>query len=137
MILGKEQLRRLPVTFAPILDPPLQGAQQAIGEPPRVSTLQLAKEPHHLDFRTLLQKPLDLPADLLEGILSCAPRARLFPGLRRPLVNALPCRLAIHACLAGALGDVLRFPVGFHQFAIVRVADHACAPRPNTAATPP
>ena len=99
MILRKEQLRCLPVAFAPILDPALKRAQQAIWKAPWMASLQFAEQTHPLDVRALLQQLLDLLDNLLKRIITVAPGARLLPRLQadplRAVLRSMPALQAL------------------------------------------
>jgi hypothetical protein len=70
MDLGEEHLLGLTVQSPPTLDPPLQGSQLVVGEPPWVTALQIDEQRLGLQAGIESQQFLQLGPDLGEGIRS-------------------------------------------------------------------
>jgi hypothetical protein len=70
--LGEEHLLGLAVQGSPPLDPPLQRPELVVGEPPRVTALQIDKQGLGFQARVEQQQLLELGPDFSEGIRSGA-----------------------------------------------------------------
>src|SRR5262249_6992192 len=126
MHLGEEHLLGRPVQGTPLLEPPLQRTQLAVGETPRVAALQVAKQRLGLQAGVELEHRLQLGPDRGGRIRACAVVALHAFDLAGELAPTavLAGRLGVHAGTQGGLLEGETIAVEAAELADLRIGDH-------------
>ena len=112
--LREEYLPRRFFRGPPVLHAPLQRAQLTVGEPARITPLQVVEERLRFKSRIKLKPGANLLPHLCKRILARAPRVRLADFARQLVqLHVLARRLLVHPRLVGRCLQCL-FPVGWN-----------------------
>jgi hypothetical protein len=132
MHLGKENLFGRTVLCPPLLEPPLQRPQLAVGEATRVTGFQVGKEGLGLQPRVEVELLLEFGPDVVEGICACSPGMVYHGHLAGQPVElpVCPSGLAVDARLGSGQRQRHTLEQGLAQAQNLRVGNHR-APFPG------
>jgi hypothetical protein len=129
MDLGEEDLLGRPFEGPPLFDPPLQAAELDVGEPLRISALEVEEEGLGLEPRVEPEHLKQFGPDVLERVLPGPPGVRdsSLTG-KRVGVAVLACRLLVNAGLVGGLSQCVFGLDQLPQPPEQTIGDHPFAP---------
>ena len=129
MDLGEEDLLGRPFEGSPLFDPPLQAAELDVGEPPRISALQVEEEGLGLEARVEPEQFEEIGPDILERVLPGPPGVRdsSLTG-KRVGVTVLACRLLVDFGPIGGVGECVLGLEQLPQPPELTIGDHPFAP---------
>jgi hypothetical protein len=132
MDLGEEDLPGRPFEGPPLFDPPLQAAELDVGEPPRISALQVEEEGLGLEARVEPELIGEFGPDVLERVVAGPPGMRDSSLTGEQVgVAVLACRLLVDLGPVGGPGECGFGLEQLPQPPELAIGDHPLAPVSN------